>query len=329
MAICVFTYQLPLQGVTHVARRTRLKAMALLPAFALAGLTMACGAGGNGSGDSTATTTGSSAASAELPTETKDDQLAALVPADVAADGKIVVGQDQTYPPNEFVDPSGKVTGFDVDFGNAIGQKLGLTMEYQNANFSGILAGLAASKYELGMSSFTVNPEREQTVDMVSYYSAGTSLGVLKGNPQNLTLDTLCGKKLAVQQGTVQVDDATARSNTCTQQGKPAINIQQFQAQTDVNLQLTTNRSDAMLADSPVVDYAVTQTDGQVEVVGQPYDTASYGIAVKKGDGTFAQAIQGAVQALIDDGTYAKILAKWNLNTAGAATKSEINPAAG
>jgi polar amino acid transport system substrate-binding protein len=317
--------------VTNVARARSLKALALVPAFTLAGLTVACGAGGNGSGGSggsDATAAAPSSNAAAIPTETKDDRLAVLVPADVAADGKIVVGQDQTYPPNEFVDAGGKVVGFDVDLGNAIGQKLGLDFEFQNADFSGILAGLAASKYELGMSSFSVTPDRLQTVDMVSYYSAGTSLGVLKGNPENLTADTLCGKNLAVQKGTVQVDDATARSARCTQQGKPAINIQQFQAQTDVNLQLTTKRSDAMLADSPVVDYAVTQTNGQVEVVGQPYDTAPYGIAVRKGEGTFAQAVQGAVQALIDDGTYAKILAKWNLSTAGAVTKSEIDPAA-
>lgn len=328
MAICVFSYRTTLQGVTNVARGPQLKALALLPAFALAGLTVACGAGGNGSGEPPANSAGSSsAAAAAIPAETKDDKLAAMVPQSVAADGKIVVGQDQSYPPNEFVDPSGKVVGFDVDLGDAIGQKLGLTMQYENADFSGILAGLAANKYELAMSSFTINAERTQTVDMVSYYSAGTSLGVLKGNPQNITPDTLCGKNVAVQKGTVQVDDATAKSEACTGGGKPAINIQQFQAQTDVNLQLTTKRSDAMLADSPVVDYAVTQTDGQVAVAGQPYDSAPYGISLKKGDGTFAQAVQGAVQALIDDGTYAKILAKWNLNRTGAITKSEINPA--
>ncbi|WP_312868843.1 ABC transporter substrate-binding protein [Amycolatopsis pithecellobii] len=308
-----------------MARATHLKALALLPTFALVGLTVACGSGGNGSGGTQPS--GGAPAAQEIPAATKDAALAAMVPADIAGDGKIIVGQDQTYPPNEFVDSTGKVVGFDVDLGNAIGQKLGLTMEYQNADFSGILAGLAASKYELAMSSFTVNAEREQTVDMVTYYSAGTSLGVLKGNPENLSPDTLCGKNLAVQKGTVQVDDATARSEACTKAGKPAINIQQFQAQTDVNLQLTTKRSDAMLADSPVVDYAVKQTDGAVEVVGKPYDTAPYGIALKKGAGQFPQAVQGAVQALINDGTYAKIIAKWNLNAAGAIQKSEVNPA--
>jgi polar amino acid transport system substrate-binding protein len=313
--------------VTNVARATHIKALTLLPAFALVGLTMACGAGGNGSSSSNSQPSSSAPAAQAIPAETKDDKLAALVPAAISADGKIVVGQDQSYAPNEFVDQGGKVVGFDVDLGNAIAQKLGLTMEYQNAAFSGILAGLGSGQYELAMSSFSINAERLQTVDMVSYYKAGTSLGVPKGNPDKISLDDLCGKNVAVQQGTVQVDDLTARSGDCTKAGKPAINMQQFQAQTDVNLQVQTKRSQAMLADSPVIDYAVTQTDGAVEVVGEPYDTAPYGIALKKDQASYPQAVQGAVQALIDDGTYAKILAKWNLSTAGAITKAEVDPA--
>ncbi|NIH86161.1 ABC transporter substrate-binding protein [Amycolatopsis granulosa] len=311
-----------------MARATHIKALALLPAFALAGLTMACGAGGTGSGGTSQPAGGTGATQSEqIPAVAKDPALAAKVPQAIAADGKIIVGQDQSYAPNEFVDAQGKVVGFDVDLGNAVGQKLGLTMEYQNAAFSGILAGLASGQYELAMSSFTVNPERLQTVDMVSYYRAGTSLGVPKGNPEHISLDDLCGKNIAVQQGTVQVDDLAARSQQCTAAGKPAINVQQFQAQTDVNLQVQTRRSQAMLADSPVVDYAIKQTGGAVETVGQPYDAAPYGIALKKGQGTYAEAVQGAVQALIDDGTYAKILAKWGLNPSGALTKAELNPA--
>jgi polar amino acid transport system substrate-binding protein len=311
--------------VTNVARVTHIKALALLPAFALAGVTMACGAGGSGTGGTQPSA--SATAGQEVPAETKDAKLAALVPAAISADGKIVVGQDQSYAPNEFVDAGGKVVGFDVDLGNAIAQKLGLTAEYQNAAFSGILAGVGSGQYELAMSSFSVNAERLQTVDMVSYYSAGTSLAVPKGNPDKITLDDLCGKNVAVQQGTVQVDDLTAKSSACTTAGKAAINMQQFQAQTDVNLQVQTKRSQAMLADSPVIDYAVKQTDGAVEIVGQPYDSAPYGIALKKNQGTYAQAIQGAVQAIMDDGTYDKIIAKWGLNTAGAIKKAELNPA--
>jgi polar amino acid transport system substrate-binding protein len=252
-----------------------------------------------------------------------------LVPPDIASDGKIVVGADASYAPNEFVDTDGTtIIGMDVDLGKAIGQKLGLEVEFQNSAFDGILPGIASKKYELGMSSFTDNAEREKVVDMVTYFSAGTKMAVPKGNPDGLKLDDLCGKTVAAQRGTVQVDDLTARSDTCTKAGKPAINISQFQAQTDVTLALTAKRAQAMLADSPVVDYAVAKTNGQLEAVGDAYDTAPYGIAVPKGDGKYAQAIQGAVQALMTDGTYKAILDKWSVS-GGAITTSKINGAAG
>ncbi len=176
------------------------------------------------------------------------------------------------------------------------------------------------------MSSFTDNADREKEVDMVTYFSAGTKMATLAGNPEGLAIDNLCGKTIAAQRGTVQVDDLTARSDTCTKAGKPAITISQFQAQTDVTLALTAKRAQAMLADSPVVDYAVAQTGGQLAAVGDSYDTAPYGIAVPKGDGSYAKAVQGAVQALITDGTYKAILDKWAV-AGGAVPESKINAA--
>ena len=311
-----------------MARGTQLKAIALLPAFALVGLTVACGAGGSGAGNvgSSTSATAPGTGSGDAGTVAKDDALAAMVPADVKSDGKIVVGQDQSYPPNEFVD-NGKPAGFDVDLGTAIGQVLGVQMDFQNAAFDGIIPGIGAKKYELAMSSFSINAERLQSVDMISYYSAGTSLAVLKGNPDGLKVDDLCGKKVAVQKGTTQVEDLDKKNAACTGAGKPAIEVTQLQAQTDVNLALTAKRVQGELADSPVIDYAVKQTNGQLESVGAPYDTAPYGIVLPKNSGDFGKAVQGAIQKLIDSGAYKKILDKWGLNAAGAVTKSEINPA--
>jgi polar amino acid transport system substrate-binding protein len=295
-------------------------AAAVLLSVVLAG----CGAGGNGSG---AAPTSAAASAPAAPSVQKDAALAAMVPADVAADGKIVVGSDASYAPNEFVDADGTtIIGMDVDLGKAVGQKLGLDVEFQNSAFDGILPGIGAKKYEMGMSSFTDNSDREKEVDMVTYFSAGTKMATLAGNPDGLAIDNLCGKTIAAQRGTVQVDDLTARSDTCTKAGKPAITISQFQAQTDVTLALTAKRAQAMLADSPVVDYAVTQTGGQLATVGDSYDTAPYGIALPKNDGTYAKAVQGAVQALITDGTYKAILDKWGV-AGGAVPTSQINGA--
>ncbi len=285
-------------------------------------LAAGCGATGNGSGD-----TGSAGGTSTAVTGPgKNASLAAMVPADVTKDGKLTIGTDTTYAPNEFVDDNNKTVGMDIELGDAIAQQLGLTPDFQAASFDGILAGLSAGKFELAMSSFSINADRLQTVDMVSYFTAGTSMAVLKGNPAGLSLDSLCGHTVAVQKGTTQSDDLATRSATCTQGGKGAITISEFQAQTDVALALTSKRADAMLADSPVVDYALKQTNGQLEKVGASYANAPYGIGVAKSKGDFAKAVQGAVQALIDDGTYKKILDKWGVG-AGAVTKAELNPA--
>ena len=283
-------------------------------------LAAGCGATGNGSGD-----TGSAGTSTAANGPGKDATLAAMVPADVAKDGKLTIGTDTTYAPNEFVDDNNKTVGMDIDLGDAIAKELGLTADFQAASFDGILAGLSAGKFELAMSSFSVSTERLQTVDMVSYFTAGTSMAVLKGNPASLSLDMLCGHTVAVQKGTTQADDLAARSASCTQGGKLAITVSEFQAQTDVSLALTSKRADAMLADSPVVDYAVKQTNGQLDKVGASYANAPYGIGVAKDKGDLAKAVQGAVQALMDDGTYKQILDKWGV-AAGAISKSELNP---
>jgi polar amino acid transport system substrate-binding protein len=290
---------------------------------ALVAVLAGCGAGGDGSGGS-APAPAESAAPTAIPTAARDDALAAQVPESVSADGKIVFGTDASYPPNEFTAPDGTtIVGMDVEIGTAIAQKLGLAAEWQNSAFPGIIPGIEGARYELGMSSFTINDERVQTVDMVSYFIAGTSVGVKAGNPDNINADDLCGKAVGVQAGTVQVEDIAARNQACTSAGQPAIQITELQQQTDVTLALTANRIVAFLADSPVVAYAVQTTEGAVEAVGEPYDTAPYGIALAKNQGQFAEAVRGAVQSLIDDGTYAAILEKWNVSN-GAIPTSEV-----
>ncbi|WP_445186692.1 ABC transporter substrate-binding protein [Pseudonocardia sp. Cha107L01] len=307
-------------------RRTHTRALALLGLSASVVVLAACGAGGSGAPSP------GGAAPSDAPAAAKDDALAKLVPAGVASDGKLVIGSDASYPPNEFYDTDGQTfVGMDVDLGKAVAQKLGLTAEFQNSAFGAILLGIGSDKYELGMSSFTINAEREKSVDLVSYFNAGTKAAVLKGNPDHLTLDDLCGKAVGTQKDTVQEEDVTARSKKCQAEGKAPIALTALQAQTDVTLALTSKRIAAMLADSPVVNYAVIQTNGQLEQLGNQYEAAPYGIALKKGQGDFTKAVQGAVQALIEDGSYGKIVTKWNgaSGTDSAIKTAQINPDTG
>ncbi|WP_431875365.1 ABC transporter substrate-binding protein [Micromonospora marina] len=257
---------------------------------------------------------------------TADSNLAAKVPDAIKADGVIKVGTDSTYAPAEFLNSDGKtVVGFDVELFNAVAQKLGLKAEYESAPFDAILPGIGSGKYEVGVSSFTINAKRLQTVNMVSYYSAGTQWATKKGNPAGVDPENACGKKIAVQVGTVQLDDITARSKKCTDAGKPAITIDQYQAQSDATAAVASGKDDAMLADSPVGAYAVKQSNGQLEVLGDIYESAPYGYAVNKDQQAFAEVLKEAVQAVIADGSYQAALSKWGVE-GGAITNAELNP---
>jgi polar amino acid transport system substrate-binding protein len=294
--------------------------LGLAVAAALATSMAACGSetSGGDSGTGAAPATSASGGSGGV-----DAALAAKVPADIKSAGTLTIGTDSTYAPSEFLDQDGKtVIGFDVDLFNAVATKLGLKTSWQSADFTSIIPGVNSGKYQVGVSSFTVNADREKQVTMISYFSAGTQWAAKAG--ASITPDTACGKKIAVQTGTVQVDDITKRNKKCTS-GK--ITIDQYQKQSDATNAVVTGKDDAMLADSPVAAYAVKQTSGQLALVGDIYDSAPYGYVVGKTRTDFAGAISGAVQALIADGTYKQILDKWGVS-AGAITAPAVNPPA-
>jgi polar amino acid transport system substrate-binding protein len=287
-------------------------------------LLVACGGGSSDSSDDSA-----AGSSTPLPSVSADDSLAAKVPAAVKDDGVITVGSDTTYAPSEFLAEDGEtVIGFDVDLFTLVAKKLGLDAEFQTAPFDSIIAGVGSGKYEAGVSSFTINPEREAQATMVSYYSAGTQWSTKKGNPNEVDPDNACGLRIAVQKATVQVDDITARSEACTAAGDPAITIDQYDAQSDATAAVVSGKDDAGLADSPVMAYAVEQTKGQLELLGDIYDAAPYGYVVAKDQTEFAQAIADAVTSLIDDGSYQEVLANWGVE-AGAIDDPTVNPPVG
>lgn len=297
-----------------VLRRVAVTAAAL-SLFAVAG----CGS------DSSSSSVQARPSATGVPTATKDAGI--TLPPALANKAEIVVAADASYAPNEFfADDNKTVIGLDIDLANALGQVLGKPVKIENAPFDAILPGLQAGKYDIGMSSFTDTKEREQTFDFVTYFTAGTALMVKKGNPGGITVDTLCGKKVAVQKGTTQADeDLPARSKTCTDTGQPAIESLIFPDQGGANLALQSSRAEAVLADSPVISYQIKQTGGQFEQSGPTYGTAPYGIATAKGNG-YAQPLLAALKAVQAQGVYTKVLEAWGAQS-GALTEPVINGA--
>ena len=295
-------------------------AITLTASAAIVGLALsACG---SSSLTSTTPTTTAKATTAQ----SADPALVAKLPAKIKAAGKIIVGVDTSYPPNEFLAADGKTAeGMDIDLFNSVAQKFGVTVEWKTASFGSIILGVNSGKFDMGVSSFSINADREKEVTMVSYYTAATQWIVPKGNPKKVDPDNACGLNVGVQKDTVQVDDLTARSKKCTDAGKKPINQIVEELQVKVNTDVVSGKTDAMAADYPVAIYAQTQTKGAVETVGTPYAPIPDGYALPKSETEFAAAIVDALKALDASGDYKKALAKWNIE-GGAINNFAVNP---
>jgi polar amino acid transport system substrate-binding protein len=250
--------------------------------------------------------------------------LASKLPESIKSAGVIKIGTDATYAPNEFLAGDGKtIQGVDVDIFNAVAAKFGVKTEWNPADFGSIINGVNGNKYDIGISSFTINDERKKQVNMVSYFSAGTQWATATGNPKGIDPENACGKNIAVQSNTVQeAEDLPVRQKKC---GGNKINVLSFKDQTQATAAVVSGKADAMLADSPVVAYAVKQSGGKLEALGDIYDAAPYGYVVPKDETEFAEAIVEALKEIEKDGAYQAALQKWGVEQ-GAISDFAVNP---
>ncbi|MET9061790.1 ABC transporter substrate-binding protein [Streptomyces antibioticus] len=306
------------------AARTRLAAVGSL-AVAGALLLSACGdqTKDNGSGSS----------------ETSAAPLADKLPQAIRDKGVIRVGSDIAYAPVEFKDSSGKVAGIDPDIAAAMGEQLGVKFEFQNATFDTLIGGLASKRYDVAMSAMTDTKDRQEGidgdtgkkvgagVDFVDYFTAGVSLYTNKGDTQGIkTWDDLCGKTMAVQRNTFSHDLAKEQAEKCKKDGKPALKIEDFATNPEAETRMRSKGANVVSADFPIAAYSVKNAGGgnYFEIVGDQVEAGPYGIAVAKDNTELRDALQAAVQAIIDNGEYKKIIEKWGVAD-GAITESKIN----
>lgn len=259
-------------------------------------------------------------------TAVKDDGGSAstsIVTADeIIKSGKLIIGTDAEYPPNEYKDDKGEPTGWGVDLANAVAEEMGLTPEWQIMPFEGILPRIEEGAVNMGSSSFTDNATRQKTVDFVNFLNAGSMWAAPAGS--TVDPDNACGLTIAVQADTVQhTDELPAKSKACEDAGKAPIEILSYGGQPEATTAVVQGQADAFSADFPVTVDAVNSTDGQLQLIGEMFDAAPYGFAVQKGSG-MAEAVQKALQTLMDNGKYLEILTNAGFE-AGALTKATIN----
>jgi len=277
-----------------------------------------------GCGSSKSSSTASTATVA-TPTPSVNASIAAQVPGPIKSKGTLTVASEAEYAPNEFIAPDGHtVIGMDPDLVKALGAVMGLKTTVVNSTFEAIIPGLAAGRYDVGASSFTDTKEREKTVDFVTYLSVGQAfLTKANGGPKPNTLADLCGHKVSVEKGTVELEEAEKQNTKCKAAGKP-ITLLIFPGQNDANLALSSGRAEIDYADSPIIAYQVRKLG--VSVRSSPtFGAAPYGLALPKGNG-MAKPVLEALKVLMANGTYTAILKKWELQSA-AITSPVINGA--
>jgi polar amino acid transport system substrate-binding protein len=257
-----------------------------------------------------------------------DPAVVALVPEEVAQRGMLRLVTDPTYAPFDFTDEEGRIIGLEPDMALAVANKMGLEMEIAKGDFNGILAGLAAGRYDASWAAFSITPERQQEVDLVSYLHGGTSVMVERDNPEGIeTVTDLCGKTVAAQTGTTQALNVLPQfDQQCEAEGLEGVTELVLPQQDNVNQAVATGRADAMAADNALIAYyAQVQPDAFSMVESILVEPSLAGVAIGK-DTQLAEAFHAALVSLQEDGAYQTILEAWNLGSA-AVDAPAINPA--
>ncbi|GAA2188903.1 ABC transporter substrate-binding protein [Leucobacter alluvii] len=300
--------------------------LALLATVAAAALALT-GCSGSDSVDE-----GAEAASSNLPTgdevsTTADPALTELLPADIVESGVINIAVDIPFPPMAMYDENNREIGFDPELGRLLGQKLGIDVSLNKQAFDSVIPSLQANKNDIIMSGMNDTPERQETLSFVDYTHGGFAIAVKKGNPEGITTQRdLCGKTVSVQKATVQGE--LLRAMDC------GVDVMELPSDLDAQTALRAGKSQAYTADAVVAEYVVATTDdGEAfEIVRDAENPAGFnpvysGIGVLKDDTELIEAVQQALQALIDEGTYKEVLERNSID-AYAVKSAEVNQGA-
>ncbi|CAM5599203.1 ABC transporter substrate-binding protein [Streptomyces purpurascens] len=308
--------------------RTQLRgaaALALLPVLALT----ACGSGG------TPGTTPAGAQASPAPTDDpvaavrKVDSAAALLPADVRKAGTLRIGSSVGFPPGAYYPngPGKAPAGQDIDIADAVAKVLGVKPARQDASFETILPALGSGKFDVGTGNFGVTTQRLKTVDFVTYINDGQGFAVKKGNTtlkKKVTdLKQLCGLTIGTGAGTTFETTLTAQKDVCAKAGKKPYEVKVYSENAATLTALQQGRIDVIMSTINGLRYQAAQPAAQTTFLGE-YHRLDVGFAFRK-NSPLTKAFQAAVDVLIKDGTYARILEKWG-TSASAIDASQINP---
>ncbi|MDX1883312.1 bifunctional serine/threonine-protein kinase/transporter substrate-binding domain-containing protein [Mycolicibacterium sp. 120270] len=244
--------------------------------------------------------------------------IAATLPPEIRDSGRLTVGVNVPYAPNEFKNSAGDIVGFDVDLINAVARTLGLVPEYREFLFEDIIPTVQRGEINVGMSSFTDTLERQELVDFVTYFEAGTLWAQRAGS--GVDPNAACGLRIGMTPGsTHETVEIPAKSDQCVAAGLPPVQAVVYPRQDELTAALINGEIDAMSADSPVTGFAIKGSNGALEPAGEIFDTAPYGWPVQKGS-PLGESLRQAMEHVISSGEYKAIATKWGVEKGMIAT---------
>lgn len=255
--------------------------------------------------------------SQEIQKQTLNEELRARLPQEILDAGRMVAVNNGSFPPYEIVTGT-ELTGATRDISDAIGEILGVTIEHASvAGLPALLSGINSGRYQFSMGPVGDYPDRQKANDFIDWAREYVVFAVEKGNPSGITsLDTSCGKRIAVMAGGSAEKVIKEQSEKCVADGKSAVEVQSFTDQPSSILAVRSKRSDAFFSSQAPLTYFVQQANGQLELsgVGQAngFKDIYQGAVVKK-DSPLGGVLLDSFKILIDNGTYGQIMKKWGL----------------
>lgn len=249
---------------------------------------------------------------------------AAELPAAIDARGAMTVAVVPNYPPLEFRDPAtGALTGFDVELGEALAKKLGVKITWQETSFDQMLPALTTGRVDAILSGMTDLATRHEATTFVDYLRSGPAFFVQQSRAAEFKeMSGLCGKNVGASRRTSFPKEIAAWSDAhCP--GNP-IKVVGTEGSADARTQLKQGRIDAAVQGNETLPYVLAQEPRTYLALGGPIATQYTGLALPPKEAGLHQAVAGALDALIADGTYKALLDKWQLSANGV-EKATLN----
>ena len=240
------------------------------------------------------------------------------LPPAVANSKTLRVAIVPNYPPLEYKDPAtGKLTGFDVEMGEALAAKLGLTVAWQETSFDQMMPAITTDRVDMVLSGMSDLATRHDTASFVDYLKSGPQFFAQSARGAEFAdMKALCGKKVGASRRTNFPQDIASWSKENCPEDKPVIFVG-TEGSADARTQLRQGRIDAAVQGGETLPYIMGQDPNVFVALGKPIAIQYTGIATGVKQDGLQKALSGALDGLIADGSYGKLLAKWQLDGMG------------